>query len=643
MSGSVFSSPEVTSDVLVVGGGTGGAIAAIAAARASVKTTLLEASPALGGIGTGGAIHWYYYGLNGGIQDEVDARVKELTPLFADKWDVHGFHPEAKKCALQQMALEAGVEIVLNTVATGALLKGGKLQTNPEPGTSLAMLDGEEERDQLVGILAATPDGAAVYGAEAFIDSTGDGDIAAMAGAPFIIGREKDNLPHAYSQPAGRLHPETGRLQFLNFDAGYVDPMEVEDLTRARRFGIQLFWLPQFTDKNHQLYIAPLIGLRQSRQIVGEYQLTLADTIAGRRFDDAVSFMRTHYDNHAVDYENESDEAAFWVWTLANWRKTLGCEIPYRSLLPRGVDGLLLACRALSMTFDAHAGFRMQKDIQRVGEAAGVIAAHAVKEGVSLREIDLPSVQQTLRDDGILDDQYRPQPAIADTHIPALPKAGELDSEQAEQVLWLAIQRGTEGTAALATLLESADANLRFQASSALALRGSDEGVSELLQNLAERVDDVPEGVRTVPRWKAAIPFLGMAGDSRAVPELLCVLTEAALSLDTAISAVRALGRIGDAEAIPGIQQLLLREDISTDRIVHGANPGNGTNKVIEDARWQLELAAADALARLGHVAGNTAAIVRPYVTDPRSYVRRYAAKIQREFGLPQSIPSNNR
>ena len=81
------------------------------AAREGARTTLIETGLSLGGIGTAGAIHSYYYGLNGGVQDEVDARIAELTPLFCGKWDVRGFHPEVKKQVLQQMVEEAGVEV----------------------------------------------------------------------------------------------------------------------------------------------------------------------------------------------------------------------------------------------------------------------------------------------------------------------------------------------------------------------------------------------------------------------------------------------------------------------------------------------------------------------------------------------------
>ncbi|MFQ6039960.1 MAG: FAD-dependent oxidoreductase, partial [Candidatus Poribacteria bacterium] len=337
MTDSFINEPEFMSDVLVVGGGTGGAIAAIAAGRQGAKTTLIEASPSLGGIGTGGAIHSYYYGVNGGVQDEVDERVKSLTPLFVGKWGVRGFHPFVKKLVLQQMTEEAGVDILLNTVVTGVLREGGvRIQRRTETGASIALAEKREEMNKLLGVIAVGTEGMSAYGANVFIDSTGDGDVAVMAGAPFIIGREKDNLPHAFSQSSGRLDQD-GNLTHNNFDAGYVDTSDVEDLTRGRRLGVNQYWKEKFTDNNRLLYLAPIIGIRQSIQIIGEYQLTLADEIAGRRFEDAVSFTTAHYDNHSHDYENESDEAALWVWALGNWQERIGCEVPYRCLLPKNV------------------------------------------------------------------------------------------------------------------------------------------------------------------------------------------------------------------------------------------------------------------------------------------------------------------
>lgn len=635
MTGSFFGKSEVMSDVLVVGGGTSGSIAAIAAGREGVKTTLIEASPSLGGIGTGGAIHWYCVGVSGGIQDEVDERVKELTPLFAGKWDVNGFHPEAKKLVLQQMAEEAGVDIILNTVMTGVLLEEGKVEMKPQEagtGTSMLASEKEEEKNELLEVIAVGTEGISAYRAKVFIDSTGDGDVAAMAGAPFIIGREKDNLTHAFSQPAGKLD-QNGRLSFLNFDAGYVDPTDVDDLTRARRLGINHYWQEKFTDENRKLYIAPIIGIRQSRQIIGEYQLTLADEISGRRFDDTISFTRTFYDNHGFDYENESDEALLWVWALGRWNQRIGCEVPYRCLLPKSVDRLLLACRAISLTYDAHAGLRMQRDLQRIGEVAGLAAALASKENVTPEKIELKKLQAILKERGSLDEKYRPKPAIPEYRsvrgsIPdKLPELSPLDSEEANELALVLSPKDSENAAiALRDMLKSDTPETRFKASSVLALYGIDEGVPQLIDFVEERNEEKPEGNKTVPMWQAAIPFLGMAGDKKAIPILVGVLEDDEAILDSLIAAVRALGRIGEESAVPSLRKLLKRDDLPTERTFQVSS--GGVNPVVEDAKWQLELAVAEALLKLGVTHKKVDAIIEPYLNDSRAYVRRYAEKL---------------
>lgn len=620
MIGSFIGKPEVMSDALVVGGGTAGAIAAIAAGREGARTTLIEASPCLGGIGTGGAIHSYYYGVRGGIQDEMDQRLKDLTPLFMGKWKVGGFHPVVKKVVLQQMAEDAGVNILLNTVVTGVLCEERNKAEN-EKETSIAISEGVEKRNKLLSVIAVGPEGIAAYGAKAFIDSTGDGDVAVMAGAPFVIGREKDNLPHAFSQSSGRLAKDGG-LAHNNFDAGYVDPSDVEDLTRARRLGVNQYWREKFTEDNRLLYIAPIIGIRQSRQIVGEYQLTLADEIIGRRFEDAISFTEAHYDNHHHDYENESDEAALWVWVLGNWQEKIGCEVPYRCLIPKNVDGLILACRAISISYDAHMEFRMQNDMQRIGEVAGIAAVMASKKGIYPREIDVKELQAILKKSGILDEKYRPKPAITERRVLELPAPEELDAQETKELVWISTHRDPGSALALKDMLNSENPHTRFRASAALAWHGLDAGVPELLKCVEERVSGETEGRRNVPFWQAAIPFLGMAEDKRAVPALIGVLRDEKAGLDALIGAARSLGRIGDECAIPALREFLKREALPTVRVM---NSGWGT---VDDAKWQIELTVAEALSKLGAPAQEVHQIVEPYLKDSRAYVRRYASNL---------------
>ena len=629
VTGSVLSGTKTQCEVLVIGGGTGGSVAAIAASRSGKRTLLVESLPALGGVGTTGAIHSYYHGLGGGIQDEVDSRIAELGSLFCGKFEVTGFHPEAKKQALHELTRDTGVEVLLNSTAIGVRLKGGQESVN-RAGRELITRAGEPKAPGRISeVMVASPLSTASFEAKVVIDGTGDGDIAAMAGATFILGREKDNICHTYSQPAGRLGP-SGNLRSLNFDAGYVDPTDVRDVTRARRYGIQLYWHEPANEDERILYIAPLLGIRQGRQILGEYQLTLADLITGRRFDDAISFTKAHYDNHSDDYENESDQALLWVWGLSNWGLPIGCEVPYRCMIPVGLDGILIASRAISLTYDAHASFRMQRDIQRIGEVAGLAAAQSIDGSVPPRDLDVNKLQETLRERGILADRHRPKPAIAMGKTLELPDPSSMDPELTKELVWKSLKEG-KGVESLQVAAKSSDMDVSYKASAALATLGFDEGVDSLIDIVNIRSSEIPNGGHNVPRWQSAISFLGISGSQKSLEALLPVLEYPEANLDSLISTVRALGRIGEKRAAGPIIDLLKRAELPLERTFRTID---GVNRAHEDARWQLDLAASEALYALGTDKIDILKLVKPYLSDERAYVRNYALLVYRKLEL---------
>jgi len=625
--------PVFESDVLVCGGGTAGAFAAIAAACGGAKTTLIEPTTFLGGIGSGGGIHSYYHGVKGGIQDEADERLAEMTPLFCPSGKAQGFHPEPKKVVLQQMADEAGVDLVFDTVVTGVETEEAKSELPATPSS--------EPMRQITGVIAAGPDGNALYRARVVVDSTGDADVAVMAGVPFTFGRDADNLPHAFSQPAGRIDGES-KLLITNFDAGYCDPTDIVDLTRARRLGLSHLWRDKVEASKRFVYIAPLIGLRNSRQIQGEYRLTFSDEVSGREFPDVIAYARSHFDNHGFDYENESDEAMFWVWVLGNWRRQFGCEIPYRCLLPRGVDGLLVACRAISITHDAHNQLRMQRDMQLIGEAAGTAAALSVQAGVEPRDLPIQDLQKALFDSGAIGPRERPKLPEPGEPVevhdstwnvaqpPARPIdewARELGGEETQEATWQLVRAGAEAVPLLKEALKSDQPAKRQWAATALAMLRQPEAVPELMASVKERRTDAPEGHKAAPFWQSGVCLLGRVGSNDALPVLLDVLRDRDTSLDALVAAIRAVGRIGDASAAPDLETLLTRDDLPTVRDLQVSTAAAG-GSVKEDALWQIELAAAEALARFGSPRPD---VIARCQKDPRAYVRRYADRLARE------------
>ena len=624
---SIVSPPAYDCDVAVCGGGTAGPFAAIASARQGAKTVLIEPSSILGGMGTGGGIHSYYHGVPGGIQDEADARQKELEPLFGP---AGGFHPQAKNVVLQQMAEEAGVELIFHTTVTG-------VETAEVP-TALPARAGQRSARRVTGVVTAGPEGSALYNAKVVVDSTGDGDVGFMAGADYTFGREADNLPHAFSLAAGRLDAK-GKLLLTNFDAGYCDPTDLTDLTRARRLSLSHYWRDRFDASNRLAYVAPLLGLRNSRQIVGDYRLTLADEIAGRQFPDVIAYAYSHFDNHGYDYENESDEAMLWVWALGNWRRQFGCEIPYRCLLPRGIEGLLMACRAISITHDAHNQLRMQRDMQRLGEAAGTAAGLAAQCGTTPRALGVSAVQEELVKTGALGHRgpaELPAPKAESLHDsswspaqpPAMPLqecAEQLGSDDPTEATWQLIRAGNDAAPLLKAALKSDSQKARVWASVGLAMLRQPEAGPELIACVEQRRDDRGQQNKQAPVWHSAIVLLGRLCDKTAVPALTAVLEDRSASLDVLIAAIRALGRIGDASAVPAIESMLARSDLPSIREFQVSSAGIGA--IRQDALWQIELAAAETLASLG---GPRPDLVAKHKDDERAYVRRYAAKVER-------------
>jgi hypothetical protein len=369
--------------VCVAGVGTGGALAAMAASDAGADLIGFEASTQVGGVSTGGGIHSYWFGVPGGLQKQVDLRTRELMKRFGGGPLGDGpFNPWAKTIALHQMLHERGVEVHTD-----------------------AMLFGVERGDsQVTAVLVATSRGVVRIEADAFIDCTGDGDLCAMAGAEFVLGRPTDGIVHAYSQSSGRLRDKGGRprMDLVNFDAGYCDPTDPEDLTRARTAGVEQYLRDAYTNTTRPTYIAPILGARQSRQFVTEYVLTLHDQISRRRFEDAIGYTGAHFDTHSTDLEFESAEALFWIWLNRQVIHPLVCEMSYGMLLPRGLDNVWIASRSFGVSLDAHYSCRQQRDIQRAGEAAGFAAALASRLGVTSRRVPYDRLRALLEGTGAL-------------------------------------------------------------------------------------------------------------------------------------------------------------------------------------------------------------------------------------------------
>jgi ribulose 1,5-bisphosphate synthetase/thiazole synthase len=454
---------ERTYDVLVVGGGNAGCAAALAAARHGARTLLVERYGFLGGTATAGMVGpWmtFHSGddrIVGGIAEEI---VQRLMARGASPGHIHDasdyvptitpFDPEAHKALLFEMMAEAGVALLLHAYFLEALC---------------------DESGAVRGARVATVAGPRDLRARVTIDATADAYVAASARVAVQQGDERGRvqpaslmfrLSHvdleqtaAYlrdhaDQARTSLEPELRNAASMTAVAGLyelwdaarsagtvhvprelvsffaspyadevtvnmtrvvnIDPLDPDDLTRAEvEARAQVTELVAFFRRdvpgfaNARLAAtATQIGIRESRRIVGGYTLTRDDVLQARIFADAVA--RSAY---PIDVHNPSGSGT----QTQRLAPGTAYEIPYRCLVPRGVDDLLVAGRCISTTHEALASTRLTPTVMTLGQAAGTAAALAVREGIAPRAIDTARLRALLERDGV--DLRRPAAAPA--------------------------------------------------------------------------------------------------------------------------------------------------------------------------------------------------------------------------------------
>ncbi len=405
-------------DLIVVGGGLSGVAAAVSAAREGVKALLIEKCGCLGGAMSNSAVYPFmkYYIkkedgtrrlLSDGIFTEMRRRHEEMGGV-----EEYGLSPEIFKIMLDEMATEAGVEILFHTMLIGAETDGRNIKkiTVAERGGALEELE-----------------------ADYFIDASGDGDLMAMSGCSYQLGRESDGLSQpmttcfrlsgvdlelfakekealqerykAEKEKGNIRNPRENILTFVGLGDGILhlnttrviklSPTDPRDLTlaeiEARRQVLEMYhFLRENAEscKNSRIIsMAQEIGIRESRKLIGVHLLTAEEMKEQVVFEDTVALG-----NYMIDIHNPSGEGTY------RYRFEEGdyYRIPYRSLLPKETDNLLVAGRCLSATHEAHSAVRIMPICACLGEAAGIAVAIAKRQGADLHGIDISELRATL-------------------------------------------------------------------------------------------------------------------------------------------------------------------------------------------------------------------------------------------------------
>jgi Dehydrogenases (flavoproteins) len=634
-------------DVVVVGLGPAGSLAALAAARQGVRVIGIEKDFALGGTGTRGGVHSYYYGAHGGMQEEIDARVKDVENILGARGG--SFHPEAKRAVLTDLLSEEGVRVLFSCILCEAEVKDGTIR-------SLVVCD---------------QGGPMVVRGRVFIDSSGDGDLAAAAGALHSFGRGFDGASHSYSfVPRNILQRVKGgrwEVSFDNYDAGWVDPRDPWDFSRAvieGRQQMQDYFSEEPGRTVEVIGTSSQLGVREGRHVVGDHVMSFSDFLEGRSYPDVICTASSHYDNHTRDLANEPLFCQMWLTALAMYRKGVDCQIPYRSILAKGLNNLLVACRALSVDREVSMAVRMQRDMQKLGEAAGTAAALAVKAGVSLREIDLPRLQEMLVGSGVIQRSDLSTDGVPTYNFTRGPLEGQrlvcarvlADAEERRRVrkllpqylgtpdegkamFWLRLLR-EEPRDDLLALLSSPDYRQRRSAAFALAFMGDVSAEPVLMECLRKRDPECPPpDIKTYPRWVAALIFFRALALPSAFEEALQILREG--TDDRYLSFVLAYF-CEILDALDSGQRERLLEAVKTmqgePRVGRQYLGQGGSGKKL-DIRWNIDLWTARLYRELSPA--DLEELSLRYAADPRPFVRAAWKRFLSGVAAPVLSPTN--
>jgi len=428
-------------DVVVVGGGPGGIGAAVAAARSGADTVLIERYGHLGGMGTGGLVtiipnlsdihgNQQIAGITQEWVDRLDTREatdypkkehwgstdKEIVDYYAKRsifmtrlgtpiYSVH-IDAEISKYILNEMVEEAGVKTYLHSWGTEPIMDSNRVK----------------------GVIFESKSGRQAILAKVVIDSTGDGDLLPYAGADFETSippnfrianlalcfwianadlAKTEDFKNTQSDKYAELMQESmkqggygsfvfSRLKDQDTVAWFhsrfpnKSQIDVEELTRIefegrkkmmRTYDFFKKYVPGF-EHSFIVLTSPQLGTRASRRVIGDYMMTEKDLNTNEPFEDTIAIFPD------VDRGEES----------ARYPNTY---IPYRCLIPRGVDNLLVACRAFSSDVVVQEFFNLIPHCIAFGQAAGTAAALAIKEGAGIREVDIRVLQESLSRQGV--------------------------------------------------------------------------------------------------------------------------------------------------------------------------------------------------------------------------------------------------
>ncbi|RKP51744.1 FAD-dependent oxidoreductase [Pararobbsia silviterrae] len=424
-------------DVVVAGGGPAGIAAALAAGRTGRRTLLIERYGFLGGAGTAAGLstfcglHSNVYGTHTrttrGLVDDILDRLDAMDALskphlsLGQRIQAQAYDISAYKIAAEDLLADAGVEILYHAFAAGLVKEGDH---------------------RIRALFVETKEGRFAITARIFVDATGDADLAHWSGVPIEIGDEHgytlypstmfringvdpvkagaawELIPKLMAEeearsgvPFPRKHPivrpqrnpiewRSNLTQVKNDDGSPVSGIDARQFSKGEIQGRRQSWdafdfirrsVPGFEDA-YIVEIAPQLGIRETRRIVGDYQLSQDDILGCRDFDDSIGVNGWPVEAHV--------SGDVKIVFAPNGSRGYN-QIPYRTIVPKQIENLFVVGRCASMTHDGQSSARVSGPCFSMGEAAGIAADLALADGTTPRGVDIWRLQDRLRANGV--------------------------------------------------------------------------------------------------------------------------------------------------------------------------------------------------------------------------------------------------
>ena len=568
-------------DVVVVGGGTGGAPAGIGAARAGAHTLVIEYLHGLGGVGTLGLISNYYWGYRGGFTKEVPGE-KNWNPLQRAEW-------------WRRTLRQAGADVWFGVMGCGVYVENGRV----------------------AGVVVATPQGRGVVLAKTVIDSTGNADIAAAGGSETMYTGASEVAQQGTGLPGVKLG-----AGYTNTDFTITDEIDMLDVWHLLVYSKNKY----ATDFD----FGQLIDTRERRSIVGDFVMTLLDQLNDRTYPDTIAMAYSNFDSHGYTVD------PYFLLEHPD-RKGFTIRVPYRCLLPKGLDGILVTGLGVSAHRDAIPMIRMQADVQNQGYAAGLAAAMAAHQGGRTRAIDLRALQKQLVQIGAV-----PESVLTEKDSYPIPKERVAEAVAGVKDIPVILAQPEVASPLLRQAYKAAASEKdRLAYAHILAVLGDASGVETLARAVDAATWDKGWVYRGMGQFGPAlspldnlIVALGRTRDRRALSAILGKLAQldnksefshhraVALALE-AIGDPAAAGPLAEALAKPGLQgHVIDRVEAARDRT------GQDPNETHTRALSLRELALARALYRCGDKDGLGKKILTEYTRDLRGHLARHAQAV---------------